>query len=107
MYADRMTDSMKYAIKETERRRKIQEEYNKKNNITTTTIGKEIRGSFVPNYFQNNDKIEISENKKYTKEDIKYIVKQLTKQMEEYAENLDFEKAIALRDEIEKLENKK
>lgn len=106
MYADKITDSMDYAIKETARRRKIQEEYNKKHNITPKTIVKEIKDNFVPGYFQNNDKIQINSNKKYTKEDLKYIVKELTKQMEEYANNLDFEKAIELRDEIEKLENK-
>ena len=105
MYADRMTDSMKYAISETKRRRKIQEEYNTKHGITPTTIIKEIRDSFVPGYFQNNDKIEINKIEKYKKEDLKYIINELTKQMEDYAAALEFEKAIDIREKIDELEN--
>ena len=105
MYADKMTDSMKYAISETKRRRKIQEEYNTKHGITPTTIIKEIRDSFVPGYFQNNDKIEINKIEKYKKEDLKYIISELTKQMEDYAAALEFEKAIDIREKIDELEN--
>ena len=104
MYADKITDSMAYAIKETNRRRKIQEEYNKKNKITPTTIIKDISDSFVPGYFQNNDKIEIQNIEKYKKEDLKYIIQELEKQMEDYAVALEFEKAINLREEIDRLQ---
>ena len=104
MYSDKITDSMAYAIKETNRRRKIQEEYNKKNKITPTTIIKDISDSFVPGYFQNNDKIEIQNIEKYKKEDLKYIIQELEKQMEDYAVALEFEKAINLREEIDRLQ---
>ena len=50
MYADTVTESMKYAIDETNRRRKYQEEYNRIHNITPTSIKKEIRDSLVQNY---------------------------------------------------------
>ncbi|MBE7014645.1 MAG: excinuclease ABC subunit UvrB [Ruminococcaceae bacterium] len=95
MYADRITDSMNYAIKETERRRKIQDEYNKENNITPKSVSKSIR--------------EIIEITKTTKEekvedkDIDTTIEELTEMMYAAAKNLDFEKAAMLRDKINKL----
>jgi len=106
MYADKITDSMHYAIEETSRRRKIQEEYNKKYNITPKTIEKEIKDVFVPGYFDINKKQEIKNKKQYTKQDLKYIISELEKQMEDYAQNLDFEKAIEIRDQIEEIKRK-
>ena len=91
-YADKMTVSMKLAIKETERRRKIQIEHNKKHGITPQSISREIR----------NKKLEANseEEEKLEEEDILI----LEKEMQAAAEELDFEKAIELRERIKKLE---
>lgn len=97
MYADKMTGSMERAIRETDRRREIQDQYNKEHNITPTSIIKGVR-----------DIIEATktaeEGKHYkTKDDIKdvqtYII-ELEKEMRKAAENLEFEKAAHLRDQI-------
>ncbi|MEA5095548.1 excinuclease ABC subunit UvrB [Sedimentibacter saalensis] len=97
MYADKMTGSMDRAINETNRRRKIQDEYNKQHNITPQSIIKGVR-----------DIIEATkaaeEEKHYkTKDDVKdvnsYII-ELEKEMRKAAENLEFEKAAHLRDQI-------
>ena len=93
MYADTISDSMSLAISETERRRKIQEEYNRKNNIIPKTIIKEIR-----------DVISINEEKKQPDKikmsnyDKNKMIEKLEKEMKEAAKNLDFERAMELRD---------
>lgn len=92
MYADNYTDSMKQAIKETERRRKIQEEYNKENNIVPKTIVKEIR-EVISNVSQTHKK-----DKKMTKLEKEKTIELLEKEMKEAAKNLDFERAMELRD---------
>ena len=92
MYADKITDSMDYAIKETMRRRSIQEDYNKKHNIIPKTIVKEIR-DVISN-------VDESKNKK-TKPNKKEIIKTIEvieQEMKEAARNLDFERAMELRD---------
>ena len=105
MYADKITPSMDYAIKETERRRKIQSEYNAKYGITPKTIVKDVR-----------DIIEISDNKKknidsekqfrrLSKDERSRIISDLTKEMKEAAKILEFEHAAFLRDKIEKLKS--
>ena len=109
MYADTMTDSMKEAIDETARRRKIQEEYNKEHNIIPTTIKKEI-GEVV-----GNDKLESLENvnaaitldnyQKLSKIEQKNIMEKLEKQMREAAKALQFEEAMTLRDIIFELKS--
>lgn len=109
MYADTMTDSMKEAIDETARRRKIQEEYNKEHNIIPTTIKKEI-GKVV-----GNDKLESLENvnaaitldnyQKLSKIEQKNIMEKLEKQMREAAKALQFEEAMTLRDIIFELKS--
>ena len=109
MYADTMTDSMKEAIDETARRRKIQEEYNKEQNIIPTTIKKEI-GEVV-----GNDKLESLENvnaaitldnyQKLSKIEQKNIMEKLEKQMREAAKALQFEEAMTLRDIIFELKS--
>ena len=92
MYADKMTDSMEYAIKETMRRRSIQEEYNKKHNIVPKTIVKEVR-DVISN-------IDDSKNKKIktTKKEIMKTIEVVEQEMREAARNLDFERAMELRD---------
>lgn len=90
MYADNYSDSMNEAIKETERRRSIQEEYNKVHGITPKTISKEIKDVV------SND-IKDAKKKLSKKERMEQIV-ELEKQMREAAANMDFEKAMELRD---------
>ena len=94
MYADKMTDSMKEAIEETKRRRSIQEEYNKEHGITPKTIEKEIR-EVVSNVDLTNDK---KPNKKMTKKEIEKTEEEIEQAMREAAKNLDFERAMELRD---------
>ena len=91
MYGDEVTDAMEYAIRETNRRRKIQSEYNEKNNIVPKSIVKDIR-----------DNIEVT---KLAEEPVEYKVEeisieQLRKEMKKAAKELDFERAAMLRDEI-------
>ena len=93
MYADKMTDSMDYAIKETARRRKIQIEYNKEHNITPTTIKKEIR-EVISNIDDKKDK----KPKKLTKKELAKNIEKIEEEMKDAAKNLDFERAMELRD---------
>jgi len=101
LYADKKTKSIKKAIQETDRRRKIQEEYNKRNNITATSIKKDIsdilESVYEKDYAKSNLNIELGHN-------IKKHLKVLKKRMKESAENLEFEEAAKTRDEIRKLE---
>ena len=101
LYADKKTKSIKKAIQETDRRRKIQEEYNKKNNITATSIKKDIsdilESVYEKDYAKSNLNIELGHN-------LKKHLKALKKRMKESAENLEFEEAAKTRDEIRKLE---
>lgn len=94
MYADRITDSMKIAIEETKRRRKIQEEYNINNNIIPKTINKEIRELIT------NDEIYEVKKKNISKKDMKLNIEKLEKEMRAAAAKLDFERAMQLRDVI-------
>ncbi len=98
MYADKITDSMKVAIDETKRRRAIQEEYNKVHNITPKTIIKEIR-----EVISNVDKTKRTKRKSF---DYALDPKELRKEMERAADELDFERAMELRDIIFELESK-
>ena len=113
MYADNITGSMERAIKETNRRRGIQEEYNVKNNITPQTIIKSVR-----DIIDLKDKDDIKSNKKLEKLDKKAetagilskgekekLIEGLTAEMQKAAKNLDFEQAAYLRDRIKKLKN--
>ena len=109
MYADKMTDSMQTAIDETKRRRKIQIEYNKEHNITPKTIKKKIENnllSLVQSYRNPEDIVaEQLVETNTTIKDIPKFIKKLEKEMEKAAKNLDFEKAIQLRDEVKKLKS--
>ena len=95
MYADKITDSMKFAIDETARRRKIQEEYNIKHNIVPQTINKEIR-EVVSNV--DTDLTTKSKNNKLSKKELEKTIETLEQEMREAAKNLDFERAMELRD---------
>ena len=100
MYADELTDSMEKAIKETNRRRKIQEEYNKINGITPKTIQKSVRDSIKATMIE-----DISvEYKLEQEDDIKDVIAKLTDEMLKYAASMEFEKAAELRDKIKELE---
>jgi excinuclease ABC subunit B len=101
LYADKKTKSIDKAIQETERRRKIQEKYNKKNNITAKSIKKDIsdilESVYEKDYTKSNFNIEVGHN-------LKKHLKSLKKRMKVSAENLEFEEAAKIRDEIRKLE---
>ncbi len=100
MYADELTESMEKAISETNRRRKIQEEYNKKHGITPTTIKKSVRESISATSVAD---IEV-EYKLEKEEDIKETITKLTDEMLEAASKMEFERAAELRDKIKELE---
>lgn len=93
MYADSISESMDKAIKETERRRSIQEEYNRVHGIIPKTIVKEIK-----EVISNTDEEKIVENKKMSKKDKELIAENIEREMKEAAKNLDFERAMELRD---------
>ena len=100
MYADELTDSMEKAITETNRRRKIQEAYNKEHGITPKTIKKSIRETIS---ITKQEEIEV-EYKLESAEDIKKTITELTDEMLKYAANMEFEKAAEVRDKIKELE---
>ena len=94
MYADQISEAMDIAIKETNRRRKIQEEYNRKNGIIPKTIIKEIR-----ELISNNDNVELTKRKEQ-RSNPKKTIEILEKEMKEAAKMLDFERAMEIRDAI-------
>ncbi|QQD86018.1 MULTISPECIES: excinuclease ABC subunit UvrB [Jeotgalicoccus] len=104
MYADKITDSMRYALDETERRREKQIAFNEAHNITPTTIQKEIRDviSAHVDIKEDNTKVtkKTSPTKKMTKSERQKLLDKLDKEMKEAARNLDFETASELRDAI-------
>jgi excinuclease ABC subunit B len=100
LYADNITESMKRAIAETERRRKIQEGYNKKHHITPKTIKKKIK-SIVDHELKPQVTRDFSEPESL--EDIAGYIKQREKEMKDAARNLEFERATIIRDEISEL----
>ncbi len=104
LYADRITGSMDRAMKEVERRRKIQSEYNKEHGITPATIIKSIketRLAGMKSIEEKNDALKEMDLTKMTKQDIAYAIEELRDQMDMAAKNLDFEKASVLRDQIQ------
>ena len=98
MYADTVTDSMKAAIDETNRRRSIQQAYNEENGIIPQTIIKEIRAPIHNSDDEVTDMIKLS--KKGTRKELERKIKDLEKQMHQAAKEFDFERAIELRDII-------
>ena len=97
MYGDHITKSMKKAIDETERRRKIQEDFNEKNGITPTTIRKNI-GEIIQITKKEEEEIE-----EFSKDDIEAILINMEAEMYKAAEELDFERAANLRDQIKNM----
>ena len=93
MYGDKITDSMNEAITETARRRHIQEEYNKEHGIVPKTIIKEIRDVIT-----NVDDTKKEKPKKLTKKELAQMIDNVEREMREAAKNLDFERAMELRD---------
>ena len=100
MYADELTESMEKAISETNRRRKIQTQYNLEHGITPKTITKSVRDSIKA--IETKD-IEVEFKEEHI-EDIKETINKLTNQMLEYASKMEFEKAAEVRDKIKELE---
>ncbi len=99
MYADELTESMEKAISETNRRRKIQEEYNKEHNITPKSIVKDVRDSVKATFEEEEQKqVEIKKG-----ESTKEAIDRLTEEMMNYARKYEFEKAAAIRDFIQEL----
>ena len=103
MYASKQTDSMKYAISETARRRDYQAEYNTKHGIEPTTIIKEIREKLVDKPETINNYTEWVEKNHPPEKDIRRLIKDLEEKMLVAAGNLQFEKAAELRDQIDDL----
>jgi excinuclease ABC subunit B len=97
LYADKITDSIKYTMDETNRRRKIQLEFNKKNKITPKTIVRPIEEPLII----------VKDTKHIPKAEKERLIPQIEKEMREAAENLDFELAIELRDELARLRGEK
>lgn len=100
MYGDKITDSMRYALDETERRRTIQETYNEKYNITPTTINKKIHDviSATVDNDDTNERQQTEVPKKMTKKEREKTIANIEKEMKKAAKDLDFEKATELRD---------
>lgn len=117
-YADKVTDSMQYAIDETQRRRSIQMAYNEKNNIVPKTIiksmpddlrtiyglGDEEKSSDSQNNFEQDTLDYLKKSKIKNSTDLTKLIKRKTKEMQKNAGKLEFEKAAELRDELKKLE---
>ena len=94
MYADKISEAMEIAIKETKRRREIQNKYNEENNIIPKTIQKEIRDLIT-----NEAEVNKKEKKQiYSKKEKQKLIEKIEKEMMEAARNLDFERATELRD---------
>ncbi len=104
MYADKITDSMRVAIDETNRRREIQQKYNEEHGITPTTIKKAVREriSITKEAVETVDKLEKDPESMSVKE-IEKLIKKLTKEMQKAASELNFEAAAELRDQMMKL----
>jgi excinuclease ABC subunit B len=115
MYADQMTESMDHAIRETERRRALQEAYNKEHGITPTTIKKAVRDLITVSkaVAETEKKLEKDPESMSVKE-LRKLIAQVEKQMRAAAANLNFEQAAELRDSmlelkksLEEAENRK
>lgn len=105
MYADKITNSMKRTIDETNRRRSIQEKYNKQNGITPTGIARAIDEAMRPELTEEAKRAKLDLNK-IPKDEYKHLIKDLTAQMQIASANLEFEKAAEIRDIISDIKKK-
>ncbi len=106
LYADTITESMRRAIEETERRRRIQEEYNREHGIVPQTIKKGLEDALAQFYegdYVDLDQLVAEEEKFEDLEELKRAMKQTEKEMREAAKKLEFERAAALRDRLFRL----
>ncbi|MCD2138854.1 excinuclease ABC subunit UvrB [Salinicoccus halitifaciens] len=105
MYADKITDSMQYALDETSRRREIQKAYNEEHGITPTTIKKDVREAISAEIEVKEDREKSSgKRKKMTKKEREKTMEQLEREMKQAAKDLDFETASELRDALFELQ---
>ena len=101
MYADVMTDSMRNAIEETNRRRELQEAYNKEHGITPTTIKKAVRDLIAVSKAVAETEVKLKKHpESMSKKELKNLISQLEKQMRQAAADLNFEQAAELRDKM-------
>ena len=105
LYADKITESMRYAIEETARRRSIQEKFNQENGITPQTIVKPIEATLVTAYEADYFKVplDLGQFEEYTKENLAESIKKIEFEMREAAKKLEFERAAELRDRLKYL----
>ncbi len=105
LYADEKTDAMEEAIKEVDRRRKIQEKYNEEHDITPQTIKKPIRGEIVPGWAKRKEQqtVEEIDPSSLTPKEINKKITELKRKMNKLAGELDFERAAKVRDQFKKL----
>ncbi len=108
LYADKITRSMEYAISETERRRKIQEEYNAENGITPTTIIKSIDATLVTAYEADYFKVPLDFDSydEYSPKQLKETIQQLEADMRNAAKEMKFEQAAEIRDKMKYLQER-
>ena len=101
MYADTITDSMRKAIDETERRRRIQQEYNEAHNITPTTIKKAVRDLIAISKTASESGSDLEKDiESMNRRELEKLIKELTKKMHKAAADLNFEEAAQIRDRI-------
>ena len=101
MYADTITDSMRMAIDETKRRRQIQEAYNKEHGITPKTIEKSVRDLISISKKVAKEEIEFKKDpESMSREELEKLIKDVKKQMDRAAADLNFEAAAELRDKM-------
>jgi excinuclease ABC subunit B len=105
LYADKITDSMRYAIDETNRRRKLQEEYNRKHGITPTTIVKSIDATLVTAYEADYFKVPIDLDaiEEFSPARLKDTISRLESEMRQAAKEMKFERAAEIRDKLKYL----
>ena len=105
LYADKITNSMRTAIDETERRRAIQEQYNEEHGITPTTIVKSIDATLVTAYEADYFKVplEIEKFEEYSPKQLKETISQLEMEMRHAAKEMKFEQAAEIRDRLKYL----
>ena len=101
MYADTITDSMRLAIDETERRRKVQMQYNEEHGITPQTIKKSVRDLIAVSKKVAAEELRMEKDpESMSEKELKKLIQDMTKQMKKAAAELNFEAAAELRDKL-------